>query len=93
VLKPAGLGGLRASHALAGRARAAGMTCVATTALDSAVGVAAAAHLAAAVDFGGLAHGLSTADWLARDVAQPLVVRAGWMDLGGTIGLGVTPDV
>lgn len=93
VLKPAGLGGLRASLALAVRAKAAGMTCVATSALDSAVGVAAAAHLAAAVDGSGLAHGLSTAEWLDRDVAVPLAVHAGWMDLGDAIGLGVTPDV
>jgi len=94
VLKAAGLGGLRASYALAARAEAAGMTCVVTSALDSAVGVAAAAHLAAAVDVDGrVAHGLSTAEWLARDVAAPLPVLAGWMDLKGTVGLGVTPDL
>lgn len=93
VLKPAGLGGLRDSYALAIRAKAVGITCVATSALDSAVGVAAAAHLAAAVDVGGLAHGLSTTEWLARDVAPPLAVRDGWMDLGGVVGLGVTPEV
>jgi o-succinylbenzoate synthase len=92
VLKPAGLGGVRACHALALRAKASGMTCVVTTALDSAVGVAAAAHLAAAVDSGHLAHGLSTAEWLARDVAVPLMVTDGWMDLTGMIGLGVTPS-
>lgn len=93
VLKPAGLGGLRASVVLAARAKAAGMTCVATTALDSAVGVAAAAHLAAAVDAVGLAHGLSTAEWLARDVAPPLAVHGGWMDLADIVGLGVVPEV
>ena len=94
VLKAAGLGGLRASHALAERAKAAGMTCVVTSALDSAVGVAAAAHLAAAVDVDGrIAQGLSTAEWLARDVATPFAVKAGWMDLVGSVGLGVTPDL
>ncbi|PKU21594.1 mandelate racemase/muconate lactonizing enzyme family protein [Telmatospirillum siberiense] len=92
VLKPAGLGGLRASYALASAAKAAGMTCVVTSALDSAVGVAAAAHLAAAVDGSGLAHGLATAEWLAADVAQAHSVRGGWMDLGGR-GLGVTPEI
>lgn len=90
ILKPAGLGGLRASHALAVAARSAGMTCVVTSALDSAVGVAAAAHLAAAVDGRGLAHGLSTAEWLAADLAEPLAVERGWMDLGIS-GLGVSP--
>lgn len=92
VLKPAGLGGLRESYALALAAKAAGITCVVTSALDSAVGVAAAAHLAAAVDGSGLAHGLATAEWLAADVAQPLSVHQGWMDLGER-GLGVIPEI
>jgi L-alanine-DL-glutamate epimerase-like enolase superfamily enzyme len=93
VLKAGGLGGVRTSYVLAGRAKLAGMTCVVTSALDSAIGVAAAAHLAAAVDKDGvLAHGLATAEWLARDVAVPLPVLAGRMELGELIGLGVVPD-
>jgi o-succinylbenzoate synthase len=92
VLKPGMLGGLRASYALATRARAAGLDCVVTSALDSAVGVVAAAHLAAAVDIKGrLAHGLSTSDWLAEDVAVPLAVRHGRMELGKRPGLGIVP--
>jgi o-succinylbenzoate synthase len=92
VLKAGGLGGLRACCALAEQAKRAGMTCVVTSALDSAVGVAAAAHLAAAVDTdAALAHGLSTTEWLAADVATPLAVQKGWMDLSGAVGLGVTP--
>jgi o-succinylbenzoate synthase len=91
VLKPAVLGGLFAALDVAKRARAAGMTSVVTTSLESAVGVAAAAHLAAAVDGSGLAHGLSTAEWLAEDVARPLPVQDAWIDLGNGPGLGVIP--
>ncbi len=90
VLKPAGLGGLRASFRLSVAARAGGMTCVVTSALDSAVGVTAAAHLAAAVEGGAVAHGLSTAQWLAEDVAVAPAIENGWMDLGEAPGLGLT---
>lgn len=93
VLKAATGGGLRAGYRLAVRARAAGMTCVVTSALDSAVGVAASAHLAAAAGSPGLAHGLSTAEWLAEDVAKPLPVERGRMTLASCLGLGVMPGV
>lgn len=90
VLKPAGVGGLRAAFRLSVAARSGGLTCVVTSALDSAVGVTAAAHLAAAVDASGLAHGVSTAGWLAEDVAEAPVIENGLMDLGEESGLGLS---
>jgi len=69
VLKPMVLGGPLAAYELARRARRAGLECVATTTLDSAVGTWAACHLAAALG-NDLAHGLATAAWLAEDVGN-----------------------
>lgn len=85
VLKPMVLGGLRPALALAHRAREAGMECVVTTTVDSAVGVRAALHLAAAVA-NGLAHGLATSAWLARDVGSPPPPEP-----GSAPGLGMRP--
>lgn len=76
VLKPARLGGIAATCAAARIAQAAGMDLVLTSVVDSAVGVAAAAHLAAALS-PHLAHGLGTSTWLAADVAPSLPVIRG----------------
>jgi len=94
VLKPMALGGVRPAYALARRAAEAGMECVATSTVDSMVGVAAAMHLAAALD-NELAHGVATASWLARDVAKPLRLEKGWVYLDNAMaigGLGVCPS-
>lgn len=88
VLKPMVLGGLRPTLALANRARKAGMECVVTTTVDSAVGVRAALHLAAAVA-NDLAHGLATSAWLAQDVGSLLLPALGYMPVGGEPGLGI----
>jgi o-succinylbenzoate synthase len=60
VLKPALVGGLRRAQALARRARAAGLVVVVTSFLDSALGIAAALHLAAALPEPMPACGLAT---------------------------------
>lgn len=72
TLKPMVLGGLKPSLKLAQEAYDAGMEVVVTTTVDSATGVWAAAHLAAALGERGkrIAHGLATSSWLAEDVAQ-----------------------
>lgn len=95
ILKLGAVGGLRASLAFARSARRAGLDCVITSRLDSAVGVAAAAHLAAALDADGdaLTHGLATSSWLAADVAQPLVVQKGRLFFAPVPGLGIAPDL
>lgn len=69
VLKPMVLGGLRPAYALACNADRAGLECVVTTTVDSAVGVLAAAHLAAALG-NNLAHGLATSSWLLSNVGN-----------------------
>ncbi|MDD5329204.1 MAG: enolase C-terminal domain-like protein [Sulfuricella sp.] len=87
VLKPMVLGGLRPALVLANRAREAGMECVVTTTVDSAVGVYAALHLAAAVA-NDLAHGLATSSWLAGDVGLPPQPADGMLTVGRGAGLG-----
>lgn len=87
VLKPMALGGLRPALALAHRAREAGLECVVTTTVDSAAGVCASLHLAAAVA-NELAHGLATSAWLARDVGNPPQPVAGSLHIGNVPGLG-----
>jgi len=90
VLKPPVLGGLRPSLAIARRARTAGLECVVTTLVESAVGGWTAANLAAAVDpEARLHHGLATGGWLAQDVAPAPTPAAGWLTLPETPGLGL----
>lgn len=90
VLKPMVLGGLVSALALARRAREADVECVVTTTVDSAVGVTAALHLAAAVA-NDLAHGLATSAWLLRDVGEAPLVAEGVLRLGSDPGLGCCP--
>lgn len=91
VLKPARLGGLRPTLALAAAARRAGLEVVVTTLVELAVGVAATAALAAALD--PLAHGLATSCWLAEDVAAPLPIHRGWIAVTAQEGHGITPCI
>jgi o-succinylbenzoate synthase len=88
VLKPTVLGGLGRTLAAAEKAREAGLECVVTSALESSVGVRAAAHLAAALG-GSLVHGLATSSWLAQDVAVAPRIENGRIELENRPGLGV----
>lgn len=90
VLKPMVLGGLASALELARRAREADVECVATTTVDSAVGVAATLHLAAAVA-NDLAHGLATSAWLLSDIGGAPLAAGGAMRLGSDPGLGCGP--
>lgn len=90
VLKPARLGGVSRTLSFARTAQAAGLEVVVTSVVDSAIGVAAAAHLAAAID-PGIAHGLATGRWLAADVAPPLPIPEGRLILPDAPGLGLDP--
>lgn len=90
VLKPARLGGIAATQAIARRAQAAGIEVVLTSVVDAALGVAAAAHLAAALS-PNLAHGLATSAWLAEDVAVPPPIADGRWRLPEMAGVGITP--
>lgn len=90
VLKPARLGGIDATRAIAARAQQAGIEIVLTSVVDSAIGVTAAAHLAVAIS-PALAHGLGTCAWLAADVAAPPLIAAGRLLLPAAPGLGIVP--
>lgn len=90
VLKPMVLGGLVAALELARRAYEADVECVVTTTVDSAVGVTAALHLAAAVE-NDLAHGLATSAWLLRDVGTAPLVAGGISRPGDNPGLDCCP--
>lgn len=93
VIKPAAVGGLLRSWDLARRALTAGLRVIITSMGESAVGVAATAQLAAAVEAlaPGEHHGLATSTWLARDLAAPPPIQNGRMMLDHRIGTGVTP--
>lgn len=90
VIKPARIGGVSPTLTLAQGARDAGIEVVLTSVVDSAIGVAAAAHLAVAIA-PHLAHGLATGDWLAEDVAPPLPIVAGRLQLPDAPGIGHPP--
>ena len=93
VLKPMALGGLQPAMDIARQARQAGMECTVTSVLESAAGIWAASHLAAAIDplFPGLAHGLATSHWLVGNTGAPPLVIEGKIDLSTTKGSGFRP--
>lgn len=90
VLKPARCAGLLRAISLTRHAADAGFECVITSIVDSACGVTAAAHLAAAVD-NGLAHGLATSSWLAEDTGSPPRITNGDLLVSQKPGLGFSP--
>ncbi|MBP5997846.1 MAG: o-succinylbenzoate synthase [Azonexus sp.] len=87
VLKPARHGGLLASTELALRARASGLEVIVTSALESACGITALAHFAAAVAPDAV-HGLATGDWFASDTGPSPPVVDGRMRLPKGNGVG-----
>lgn len=77
VLKPQRLGGVRAALAAAD---AAGVPAIASSALETSVGLAAVVALAAALPDAGYAHGAGTALLLASDTTDtPLIPVEGWL--------------
>ena len=90
VLKPAAIGGLGRTLALAARARDAGLEVVLTSLIDSAAGLWPTVHLAAAVG-GKIPHGLATAHWLARDLGESPRPECGWISVPTGPGGGFLP--
>lgn len=90
VVKPQALGGPDRAVDTIVAARAAGLAVIVTSMMDSAVGLAHAAHVAGACGL-DTAHGLATAASLSFDVAPGLAVAGGRIALGDEIGLGVGP--
>jgi o-succinylbenzoate synthase len=89
VLKPTLLGDLAVAVALGRRAHAAGIVPVVTTVVDSAVGVTAALHVAAALPGPIRPCGLATSGLLRRDVADVPPVVDGMMSVPVGPGLGI----
>jgi L-alanine-DL-glutamate epimerase-like enolase superfamily enzyme len=93
VLKPTLLGGLAEAWRVAQVAGERGVDVVVTSALESAIGVTAALHLAASLPRLPYACGLATSDLLADDVAEPPLPEDGRMKVPTGAGLGVEPDL
>lgn len=92
ILKPPRHGGLLPAARLALAARAAGIECIVTSSLESACGLIAAAHLAAAVA-PTATHGLATAHWFAADTGAPPAIAGGRLHLPSHAGLGFLPHI
>ncbi|WP_225334344.1 mandelate racemase/muconate lactonizing enzyme family protein [Halomicrobium urmianum] len=91
VLKPMALGGPGDAHAIAERAREAGVEPVISTTIDGVVARTAAVHVAAAVP-GIEPCGLATADMLADDLGpDPATVEDGRVRVPDDPGLGIDP--
>jgi o-succinylbenzoate synthase len=90
VLKPAAIGGLRRTLALARRLSAAGIEVVVTSLIESAAGLWPTAQLAAAIG-SPIPQGLATADWLAENLGPPPRPVAGYLRLPETVGSGFAP--
>jgi o-succinylbenzoate synthase len=91
VLKPAVLGGLRASLRIAASARAKGVGCVVTSAFDSALGLTAALQLAAALPGPSPDAGLATGGAFVEDLALAPMPTQGEIALPEDSGMGIVP--
>lgn len=91
VLKPSLLGGPLQALSVAARARRSGATVVVTSALDSAIGRAGAAHVAAALLRLGDVHacGLATGAMFVRDAAIGHAIESGRLVIPEAPGLGI----
>lgn len=87
IIKPARCGGLLAGMALALRARSAGLEVIITSSLESACGLSACAHLAAAVAPYST-HGLASTELFLKDTGQPPVIADGQIIISKQSGIG-----
>jgi o-succinylbenzoate synthase len=94
IIKPGAAGGPRAALDIAREARHAGLDLVVTSIIDSAVGVATALHVAAAIaNEGNLrACGLATAGLFEFDIASLGAPIGGRMQVPRGLGLGIEED-
>lgn len=93
IIKPMARGGLLASLDFAKRAETHKFETVITSTIESAVGLQAAAQLAAAISDSSnpLAHGLATSEWLLENVAPAPDIIDGKLYLADIHGLGISP--
>lgn len=94
VIKPSAAGGPLPSLQIADEARRAGLDLVVTSLLDSAIGVTAALHVAAAIAHRGplRACGLATSALFSTDVAPLNAPVGGALEVPRIAGLGVEED-
>ena len=92
VIKPARVGGVLEARSIVEDARSEGVDVVLTSMLESGVGLAAAAHLAAALNL-RRACGLATGPLLAHDLLeQPMTPVNGSLIVPHAPGLGISLD-
>jgi O-succinylbenzoate synthase len=87
IIKPARIGGLLAALAFARTATLSNIDCIITSSLESACGILACAHLAAAVA-PNACHGLATSDWLSENTGTTPLIENGRLILPKKNGLG-----
>jgi L-Ala-D/L-Glu epimerase len=93
IIKPQLVGGLRAAQQVIHEAAAHGVQCVITSVIESGVGVAGAAHLAAAMPEIELECGLATLSLLEDDLLlEGLAIRNGVFSVPAGPGLGISLD-
>ena len=92
ILKPSALGGPSTAFDMASRAAQAGLTVIVTSLLDSAIGVAAASHLAALLPRHRPADGLATGSIFEQDLAPSIPLIDGQLSVPAGVGLGLQPD-
>ncbi|MCY3805384.1 MAG: o-succinylbenzoate synthase [bacterium] len=90
ILKPSALGDPVAVLGAAAALAETGTSAIMGSFMESAVGVATTAHVAAVV--AGPAAGLGTSALLRRDVCEPPAVRGGSVQLPAGPGLGLAPE-
>ena len=91
VMKPAVLGNLKQLLAACRQLVSEGVKVTVSSAMDSSIGIACAAHFAAALGLTNTPCGLATADCLTEDLAPPLQIAEGSILLPRTPGLGIAP--
>lgn len=90
IIKAARLGGFRKSLRIANEAAERGHPVVVTTSLESGIGIAASAHLAAAIPSQTKAHGLTTGLLLEDDLLSAMWASAdGFLQVPAKPGLGL----
>lgn len=91
VVKPAVLGNLRLLLAACQQLVSNGVKVTVSSALDSSIGIACAAHFAAALGLSDTPCGLATAQWLADDLAHLPEISEGHLNLPKSTGIGIAP--
>ena len=92
VIKPAVLGNLKHLLAACRQLVSEGVKVTVSSAMDTSIGIACAAHFAAALNLADTPCGLATATHLADDLAPSLPIANGRIFLPRAPGLGLAPE-